>query len=146
LGPPFRMMYAAWTRETMVVTIQVEKMIMSRRRRPLSRRPLRTRRGAMSRMESAIVSAVTGIQLSKQGMSEMDDEGGRTDELADGHLLAEVALRVSFVFPSVSAGFGLAYPEELADQQGGNEPEEGCDAEHAFSAYWVHVDADDGEE
>ena len=64
-----------------------------------------------------------------------------TDKLADGDLLAEVALRVPQVFP---VGLALADPEELADQSHGHQEEHSGDPEHAFSPNLVSVDADDG--
>ena len=57
LGPPFLMMYAAWTRETIVVTIQVEKMSINRRRSVLSIKPESKQSGEMSRIPSAMMSA-----------------------------------------------------------------------------------------
>ena len=57
--PPKVRMYAACTRETMVVTMHVEKMTMRRWRRTLSSRPASSLSGAMMRMRSAITSATS---------------------------------------------------------------------------------------
>lgn len=60
-APPSVRMYAAWTSETIVVMIQVEKITMRRRRRPLSSSPDRSLSGAAINIESAMMSAVCRI-------------------------------------------------------------------------------------
>jgi len=60
LTPPSVMMYAAWTRETIVVTIQVENMTMRRRRSIGSDNPFKSFSGAKINIESAMTSAKQG--------------------------------------------------------------------------------------
>lgn len=61
--PPSMRTYAACTRETTVVAMQVEKMITSRRRRQRSVRVRKSFRGNISKIESATTSAA--LDLSK---------------------------------------------------------------------------------